>query len=151
MHEWSEWASGDCVHAPGRPGAEVAPTEVLRRVAVGFRRVAIDWPEGERWAEARAAKAAEVGYRGVLLEAERALRDESVLVSVADASGPDAAWVRFYMTADAGLLELHYEPAWALPACRALAGKLAGLLGYEFAPLEDGDSAEPGAAADGGA
>jgi hypothetical protein len=68
---------------------------------------------GENVVEARAAKAAEFGYRGVLLEAERALRDESVLVSVADAAGPDAAWVRFYMTADAGLLELHYEPAWA--------------------------------------
>jgi hypothetical protein len=38
------------------------------------------------------------------------------------------------MTADAGLLELHYEPAWAAPACRALAEKLAELLGYEFAP-----------------
>ena len=73
--EWSEWASGDYVHAPDRAGAEVAQAEVLRRVAVGFRRVIIDWPEGERWAEARAAKAAEDGYRGLLLEAERALRD----------------------------------------------------------------------------
>jgi hypothetical protein len=151
MHEWSEWESGDCVRAPDRPGAEVAQPEVLRRVAVGFRRVVIDWPEGQRWAEARAAKAAEFGYRGFLLEAEHGLRDESVLVSVADAAGPDAACVRFYMTANAGLLELHYEPAGVVPACRALASKLAGLLGYEFVPGEDGEDAEPGAAAKGGA
>ena len=144
MHDWLQGVSGDCVHAPDRPGAEVAQAEVLRRVAVGFRRVVIDWPEGQRWAEARAAKAAEFGYRGFLLEAEQALRDESVLVSVADAAGPDAAWVRFYLTADAGLLELHYEPAGAVPACRALAGKLAGLLGYEFAPWEGGEDAAPG-------
>ena len=148
MHEWSEWESGDCVRAPDRPGAEVAQPEVLRRVAVGFRRVVIDWPEGRRWAEARAAKAAEVGYRGVLLEAERALRDESVLVSVADAAGPGAAWVRFYMTADAGLLELHYEPPGALEACRALALKLAEALGYEFGTDEDDEPAEPDAAPD---
>jgi hypothetical protein len=150
MHEWLEWESGDYVHAPDRPGAELDQPEVLRRVAVGFRRVVIDWPEGERWAEARAAKAEEFGYRGFLLEAERALRDESVLVSVADAAGPDAAWVRFYLTADAGILELYYEPAAAVPACRALAVKLAGLLGYEFAPWEGSDDAEPGAAPDRG-
>src|SRR5262245_22810681 len=77
MHEWLEWGSGDCVHAPDRPGAQLDQSEVLRRVAVGFRRVVIDWPAGERWAEARAAKAEEFGYRGFLLEAERALRDES--------------------------------------------------------------------------
>jgi hypothetical protein len=145
VDSWNEWwLSGDCVHAPDRPGAELAQAEVLRRVAGGFRRVVIDWPEGQRWAETRAAKAAEDGYRGLLLEAERALRDESVLVSVADAAGPDAAWVRFYLTADAGLLELYYDPAAAAPACRVLAGKLASLLGYEFAPW-DGD-AESGAA-----
>ena len=90
MGEWSDWESGDYVDAPDRAGAEVAQAEVLRRVAVGFRRVVIDWPEGERWAEARAAKAAELGYRGFLLEAEQALRGESVLVSVADDGSPDA-------------------------------------------------------------
>src|SRR5690348_3302354 len=100
--EWREWANGDYVHAPDRAGAEVTQAEVLRRVAVGFKRVVIDRPEGRRWAEVRAAKAEEDGYRGLLLEAEQALRDESVLVSVADATGPDAVWVRFYLTADAG-------------------------------------------------
>jgi hypothetical protein len=149
MDLWLTGVSGDCVHAPDRPGAELAQPEVLRRVAVGFRRVVIDWPEGERWAEARAAKAEESGYRGLLLDAERALRDESVLVSVADAAGPDAAWVRFYLTSDAGMLELYYDPAAAVPACRALAVKLAGLLGYEFATWEE-DDAEPGAAPDRG-
>ena len=48
--EWYDWASGDYVHAPDRTGAEISQAEVLRRVAVGFRRVVIDWPEGERWA-----------------------------------------------------------------------------------------------------
>jgi hypothetical protein len=148
VHEWFEWASGDCVHAPDRSGAEVTQAEILRRVAVGFRRVAIDWPEGERWAEARAAKAAEDGYRGFLLEAEQALRSESVLVSVADAVGPDAVWVRFYLTADAGLLELNYHPAGAVAAGRELATKLAELLGYEFAPWDGSTDAEPGAAPD---
>src|SRR5262245_38621961 len=149
VHEWFDWASGDYVHAQDRTGAEVAQAEVLRRVAVGFRRVVIDWPEGERWAEARAAKAAEDGYRGFLLEAEHALRAESVLVSVADSAGPDAVWVRFYLTADAGCLELNYRPA-AVAAGRVLAAKLAGLLGYEFSPWEGSPDAEPGAAPDRG-
>jgi len=39
--EWSEWASGDCVHAPDRPGAEVAQAEILRRVAVRPTRRAV--------------------------------------------------------------------------------------------------------------
>ena len=143
--EWNDWYSGDCVHAPDRKGADVAQDEVLRRVAIGFRRVVIDWPEGERWAEARAAKAAHDGYRGFLLDAEEALRMESVLVSVADAAGPDAAWLRFYMTADTGVIELNYHPAEAIVAGRALAVKLAELLGYEFAAWEDEDNSETAA------
>jgi hypothetical protein len=57
--DWSKSETGDCAYARGEapPGLEQA--EVLRRVAVGFRRVVIDWPEGERWAVTRAAKAAE--------------------------------------------------------------------------------------------
>ncbi|MFO0826299.1 MAG: hypothetical protein U0792_24805 [Gemmataceae bacterium] len=143
MNEWAEWASGDYVHAPDGTGAEVTQTELLRRVSVGFRRVAIDWPEGERWAEARAIKAAEVGYRGFLLEAEQSLRRNSVLVSVADASGPDAVWMRFYLTVDAGCLELNYHPATAVAAGRTLAAKLAELLGYEFSPLDGNGDAVP--------
>jgi hypothetical protein len=134
--EWSNWASGDCVHAPDQPGAEVTQAELLRRVAVGFKRVVIDWPEGRRWAEVRAAKAEEDGYRGLLLEAEQGLRDESVLVSIADAAGPDAVWVRFYLTKDAGILELNYHPATAVAAGQALAAKLAEILGYEFSPWD---------------
>lgn len=76
MGEWSEWVSGDSVHTPDHPGAGITQSELLRRAAVGFRRAAIDWPEGERWAVARAAKAAEDGYRGLLPEAEQALRSD---------------------------------------------------------------------------
>jgi hypothetical protein len=64
-------------------------------------------------------------------------------VSVADATGPDAAWVRFYATPDTESLDLHYEPHGALAACRALALKLAEALGYEFA-TEDDDPDAPG-------
>lgn len=132
MDEWSEWESGDCVCAPDR-GPEVEQVEILRRVAAGFRRVVIDWAEGDRWVEARVLKATAVGFRGLLLDAENALRGRSVLVSVAD----DAVHLRFYMTPDTGCLELNYHPATGREAGRALAVKLAGLLGYEFAPRDD--------------
>jgi hypothetical protein len=147
MDEWSAWESGDSVGMPNWPhGPTLDQHEILRRVAAAFRRVAIDWAEGDLWVEARIGKAAEIGYTGRLLEAEQALRGRSVLVSLADADGPGAAWVRFYMTPDTGCFDLHYEPPGAEPACRPLALKLAGVLGYEFATDEP---AEPGAAADG--
>jgi hypothetical protein len=148
--DWSNWQTGDCVFAPGLapPGLEQA--EVLRRVAASFRRVVIDWPEGDRWVDARVAKAVEIGYNGFLLEAERSLRGHSVLVSVADEPGPNATWLQFYMTSDAGMLELHYEPASAIHAGRALAGKLAALLHYQFEPAQEGEKAGPVSPADGG-
>ena len=148
--DWSKQETGDCVYAPGEapPGLEQA--EVLRRVAAGFRRVVIDWTEGDRWVDARVAKAIEIGWSGLLLEAERALYGQSVLVSLAEDPGPDATWLHFYMTSDAGMLELHYEPKGARHAGRALAGKLAALLGYQFETLEEGEMDEPVAEADGG-
>jgi hypothetical protein len=137
LSEWHNWESGDSVGIRNWPhGPRLEQHEVLRRVAAAFRRVVIDWTEGDRWAEARISKAAEV-YSGFLLEAEQALQGTSVLVSVADAGGPDAAWVRFYMTPDTESFELHYEPPGAEAACRALARKLAEVLGYEFAAYED--------------
>lgn len=133
MGEWLEWESGDLVGIRDWPsGTMLEQHEVLRRVAAAFRRVVIDWTEGDRWAEARAVKAAAVGYAGILLDAEHALRGRSVLVSVADAAGPAAVWVRWYMTPDTESFELHYEPPGAVPACRQLAAKLAEVLGYEF-------------------
>jgi hypothetical protein len=140
VSEWSDWESGDSVNMPNWPhGPSLDQHEILRRVAAAFRRVVIDWAEGDRWAEARISKAAEV-YSGLLLEAEQDLRGTSVLVSVADAAGPDAAWVRFIMTHDTSGLELHYEPPGAEDECRALARKLGDILGYEF---EASDIEEP--------
>jgi hypothetical protein len=135
-HEWADWESGDCVCAPDRPGACLARGEILRRVAVGFRRVVIDWTEGDRWVEARIAKATEIRFPEVLLEAEYALLGQCVLVSVVDEAGPAAAWVRFYMTPDTAVLELHYDPADAEPRCRQLGIKLAEIIGYEYLPRE---------------
>jgi hypothetical protein len=150
MSEWSDWGpSGDIVGIRNWPeGPRLPQREVLSRVAAAFRRVVIDWTEGDRWAEARISKATEVGYSGFLLEAEQALRGRSVLVSVADAAGPDAAWVRFYMTPDTEAFELHYEPPRAEEACRALALKLAEALGYEFEAYEDDEPAEQDTAPD---
>jgi hypothetical protein len=151
MGEWSDWESGDSVGIPNWPdGPRLPQGEVLRRVAVAFRRVVIDWAEGDRWVEARIGKATEVGYPGGLLAAEYALRGRAVLVSVADAAGPEAAWVRFYMTPDTESLDLHYEPPGARAACRVLALKLAEALGYEFSTDEEDEPAEPGAAPDRG-
>lgn len=148
MGEWFA-ESGDILEMPDWPrGPSLDPQEILRRVATAFRRVAIDWAEGDRRAAARAAKAADVGYRGFLLEAEQALRGQTVLVSVADAAGPDAAWVRFYMDPDTSGMELHYEPPGAEPACRALARRLAEVLGYVFVPWDGGPGAAPGVAPD---
>jgi hypothetical protein len=90
----------------------------------------------------------EIGYSGFLLEAEQALRGQSVLVSVADAAGPDAARVRFFMTPDTEFFELHYEPPGALEGCRALAIQLAEALGYEFGAYEDDEPAGPDTAPD---
>src|SRR3954447_21289443 len=126
MGEWSDWESGDTVGIPNWPDGPMLPQrEVLRRVAGAFRRVVIDWTEGDRWVEARISAATEIGYPGGLLAAEHALRGRAVLVSVADAAGPDAAWVRFYMTPDTECLDLHYDPPGAEAACRALGRKLA--------------------------
>ena len=150
MGEWSDWEeSGDIVGIRNWPdGPRLPQREVLQRVAGAFRRVVIDWTEGDRWVEARISAATEFGYSGFLLEAEHALRGRAVLVSVADAPGPDAAWVRFYMTPDTEAFELRYDPPGALEACRALALKLAEALGYEFDAFEDGEPAEPDAAPD---
>jgi hypothetical protein len=125
-------------------GPSLKEHEILRRVATAFRRVVIDWTEGDRWVEARISAATEFGYSGLLLEAEHALRGQSVLVSVADAAGSDAAWVRFYMTPDTSGFELHYEPPGAEAACRELARKLAEVLGYEFSLWDGSPDAEPG-------
>jgi hypothetical protein len=131
------------VSMPNWPhGPTLEQHEILRRVAAGFRRVVIDWAEGDRWAEARIRKATDIGWSGLLLEAEQALRGHSVLVSVADAAGSDAAWVRFYMTPDTSGFELCYQPSGAEAACRALALKLAEVLGYEFSPWDGSPDAE---------
>jgi hypothetical protein len=143
VSDWYDSVSGDIVGIHNWPdGPRLGQHEVLRRIAAAFRRVVIDWTEGDRWAEARISKAAEV-YSGFLLEAEQALRGTSVLVSVADAAGPDAAWVRFFMTPDTESFELQYEPPEAEEACRALALKLAEALGYEFSRWEDDQDSPP--------
>jgi hypothetical protein len=111
--------------------------EVLSRLAGAFRRVVIDWAEGDRWVEARISALTDLDAHGVVLEAERALRGRTALVSLADAAGEGSAWVRFYMTPDTESLDLHYEPPGALEACRVLARKLAEVLGYEFTTEED--------------
>lgn len=88
--------SGDMLGMPNWPQGQVPEQhEILCRVAAGFRRVVIDWTEGDRWVEPRIVKAVEVGYSGLLLEAEHALRGQSVLVTLADEVGADAARVRF--------------------------------------------------------
>ena len=136
--------SGDIVGMPNWPhGPSLDQYEILRRVVAGFRRVVIDWTQGDRWAEARISKAVEIGWSGFLLEAEQALRGQSVLVSLADAAGPGVPWVRFYMTPDTSGMELCYEPPGAAEACRELARKLAEVLGYEFETHDGGESAEP--------
>lgn len=143
--EWADWESGDCVFAPDRPDAILHPDEVIRRVALGFRQVAIDRAAGDRWAEARVEAAERAGYRGLLLDAERALVGRVALVSASDGC---CVWVRFHLTADAGCLELHYDPPEALGGGRRVAVQLARLLGYEFAPGGAEAEAEPGAAPD---
>ena len=43
-------------------------------VAVGFRRVGIDWAEGDRWVDARVLHGLEIGYAGALLELDPYLK-----------------------------------------------------------------------------
>jgi hypothetical protein len=148
MGEWSDWESGDTVGIPNWPDGPMLPQrEVLRCLAGAFRRVVIDWTEGDRWVEARISAATEIGYPAGLLAAEHALRGQAVLVSVADAPGPAAAWVRFYLTPDTECLDLHYEPPGAQAACQALGRKLAEALGYEF-EIDGGEPTEPAAGPD---
>jgi hypothetical protein len=77
VDEWSDWESGDFLHAADKPDAEVPLDEVLQRVAVGFRRVVIDWCEGDRWVDWRITKHIEVGSPPVIMEAEHARPDRS--------------------------------------------------------------------------
>lgn len=136
MDLWLQDVSDEYVHVPG-VDEDLVPldqAEVLRRVATGFRRIEINWFEGERYAEARIAQGIEVGMPERLRQLDVALfRGRTALVSVADATGADAAWVRFYLTPHPQLLELYSDPASAVPAGRAVARKLAELLGFEFA------------------
>jgi hypothetical protein len=139
MDDWHDWDySGDGVSIPNWPDGPALPQrEILSRVAAAFRRVVIDWTEGDQWTDYRISKLVEIGSHSVVVENERALRGKWALVSVADAAGPDAAWVRFFTTPHDEGFELHYEPSGAEAACRALARKLAEVLGYEFATEEE--------------
>ena len=48
MDEWSDWESGDTVGIPNSSdGPGLPQREVLQRVAGAFRRVIIDWTEGD--------------------------------------------------------------------------------------------------------
>jgi hypothetical protein len=136
MSEWFDRESGDSV---GTDGPTLEQHEVLRRVAAAFQRVVIDRTEGDRWVEWRISNLMEVGAQPTIMEAEHARRGRTVLVSVADAAGPEAPWVRFFMTSTYATesFGLHYEPPGAEAACRALALRLAEVLGYEFTTYED--------------
>lgn len=139
--DWSAWGSGDMVCQPGLdvddPGVPVP--DVLRRVAVAFRWVAIDWPGGDRYVEARLKESVK-WYSGELLDLEYQLRGRTVLVTVAD--DPRVVQLQFLIVRAANILELHYDPPAALAEGRVLANKLAALLGYEFHPAEELDDDE---------
>ena len=122
VDEWSDWKSGDFLYATDKPGAEVPLAEVLHRVSVGFRRVVIDWTEGDRWVDWRLAKHTEVGSPPVIMDAEHSLRGRTALVSLSEEVGPDAVWVRFFLIKhDTASLDLNYQPATAAERGRALA------------------------------
>jgi hypothetical protein len=145
VDEWSDWESGDFLHAADKPGAEVPLAEFLHRVAVGFRRVVIDWTEGDRWVDCRIAKHTEIGSPRVIMDAEHSLRGRTALVSVSDEVGPDAVWVRFFLIKhDTTSLDLNYQPATAAERGQALAHKLAEILGYQFANYDDPPPEEEG-------
>jgi hypothetical protein len=138
VDEWSDWESGDFLHATDEPGAAVPLVEVLHRIVVGFRRVVIDWTEGDRWVDWRIAKHTEIGSPPVIMDAEHSLRRRTALVSLAEEAGPDAVWVRFFLIKhDTASLDLNYQPATAAERGRALAHKLAELLGYRFGSADD--------------
>jgi hypothetical protein len=135
--DWDNWHNGDCVCVPDSAETALPVQDVLGRIAVGFRRASVDWLEGDRWVQARIAKHTEFGSHELIMQAERNMLGNALLVSVADEAGPNAAWVRFCITRwDAGIMELHYEPP-DDPRCRSLARKLAEVLGYEFHPWEE--------------
>ncbi len=140
--EWDNWESGDCVCVPAPAETGLPVHDVLGRIAIGFRRTSVDWLEGDRRVQARVAKHIEWGSQELILQADRNMLGNAMLVSVTDEAGPNAAWVRFYITRwDAGMMELHYEPP-DDPRCRSLARKLAELLGYEFHPFDESSHLE---------
>src|SRR5436305_1502391 len=94
----ANWQSGDFVGTNLPEGQWLTAEDVLTRIATAFRHVVIDWEEGERKAQARFAKAVEVGYDGVLLESEKYLLGRTVFVAIAEGIGNAATWVRFYLT-----------------------------------------------------
>jgi len=138
VEEWLEWESGDFLHASDKPGTELPLDEILHRIVVGFRRVVIDCCEGDRWVDWRIAKHVEMGSPSVIMDAEHSLRGRTVLVSLSDEAGPDAVWVRFFLFKhDTTSLDLNYQPVTALESGRVLAHKLAEMLGYQFANVDD--------------
>lgn len=112
----------------------VPVADVLRRVAVAFRWVSIDWPAGDRYVEARLEESVK-WYSGEMLELEKQLHGRTAFVAVAD--DPGVVQLQFLIVRFANILELHYEPRTAIVEGRTLANKLAELLGYEFHSAEE--------------
>ena len=103
--------------------------------------VVFNWPEGERWIEARIAAYEKMqGVPPVIMQAEEGLRGSTVHVSVSDLPDPGSPTVCFYLTHETCLFELHYEPVGRQAECRAIAIRLAEKIGYEFSTAEDPES-----------
>jgi hypothetical protein len=120
--------------------------EALRRISPAFRRVCLDRALGDAKVLENYERMAARGTPELILQSQRALLGSAAWISVNDEDTPDGrvefllldhvdVWINFCSSADRDRL-------------RPLVCKIAGLLGYQIAPVESQD-AEPGAAADG--
>src|SRR4051812_49186756 len=94
--QWLDWCSGEYLVAPSYE--KVVPQfGILNVVSNQFKRVSIDWLEGNRWVDVRIAHGISLGFAGALLDAELALKDNTVYVALSDAERDQLGSIRFFM------------------------------------------------------
>jgi hypothetical protein len=135
-NEWTNWYSGDAIGSDSEGSARPL-SELIGKIAMGFRHVVFNWSEGDRWAEARIAAWKNMKGPPLIMQLEEGLRGHTVHVSIADQADTDSPTVCFFLTPDTCVFELHYEPPGREAECRAMAIRLAEKIGYGFSPLED--------------
>jgi hypothetical protein len=129
--------------APTHNPQGLTPQDIIARLRGRFAHVSVDWQEGERWLNARIAKAIEIGNQKILIDADIALRGKVALVTVATDPQEPTVRVQFYLSPESDScqttdsIELHYSPGNASRAARVIAKQIGEAIDFDI-ELYDG-------------